>query len=96
MGEKAKTLINQHIALGVVKRPDFKLEKFYSCDYKIFVRVLREEVLKQEKEIKQLDNYIDKLESMLRSIVGSNYEESKLKELENWFIDTKIGCENIE
>ena len=55
MGERAKVTINEYMALSLLKRKDLDLDKFYSSDLKIFVKVA-------QKEIKKLSNIISEIE----------------------------------
>ena len=61
MGERAKIIVNEYSALEIMKRPDFDINKFYSNDYKIFVKAA----------VKEFKNY-----NKLRTEYNNLYQEN--------------------
>ena len=53
MGERAKIIVDEYVALELLKRNDFDIDKFYSGDLKIFVKTAK-------KEIDKLNDIINK------------------------------------
>ena len=53
MGERAKIIVDEYVALELLKRNDFDIDKFYSGDLKIFVKTAK-------KEIDKLSDIINK------------------------------------
>ncbi len=43
MGERAKIIVDEYVALELLKRNDFDIDKFYSGDLKIFVKTAKKE-----------------------------------------------------
>ena len=41
MGERAKIIVDEYVALELLKRNDFDIDKFYSGDLKIFVKTAK-------------------------------------------------------
>ncbi len=60
MGERAKITINEPIAIGLIKKDNLDLDKFYSADLKIFIKAA-------SKEIKRLENIISKAIEYIRN-----------------------------
>ena len=58
MGERAKIILNEYSAKSLLMRDTLDLDKFYTADLKLFVEVAR-------KEIKRLNNIINKLEKYI-------------------------------
>ena len=58
MGERAKIMLNEYTAKALLKRDDLDLDKFYSTDIKMMVKVA-------QQELKKKDNIIDELEKWL-------------------------------
>lgn len=59
MGERAKIMLNEYTAKALLKRDDLDLDKFYSTDIKMMVKVA-------QQELKKKDNIINELEKELR------------------------------
>lgn len=58
MGEKAKMVVNEYTGLGILLRPDFDVNKFYSSDLKVFItsarKTLEDYKTRTDKAIKDL------------------------------------------
>ena len=66
MGEKAKMIMNEYTGLGILLRPDFDVNKFYSSDLKVFIKTARKALedykTKMDKAIEYHNNCIENLE----------------------------------
>lgn len=58
MGERAKIMLNEYTAKALLKRDDLDLDKFYSTDIKMMVKVAQQELKKKDNIINELEKYI--------------------------------------
>ena len=59
MGERAKVIVNDYSALQLLKNKKLDIDKFYSADLKIFVKVA-------QQEIDRLNNIINGIEEFFQ------------------------------
>ena len=65
MSERAKIMLNEYTAKALLKRDDLDLDKFYSTDIKMMVKVA-------QQELKKKDNIIDELEKWCNECIDYN------------------------
>lgn len=59
MGEKAKMIMNEYTGLGILLRPDFDVNKFYSSDLKVFIKTARKALEDYKTKMDKAVEYID-------------------------------------
>lgn len=89
MGERAKIMLNEYTAKTLLKRDDLDLDKFYSTDIKMMVKVA-------QQELKKKDNIINELEKWLEDNLGNcrtnqNYTSNQIYNLKE---DAYYRCLN--
>ena len=79
MGERAKIMLNEYTAKALLKRDDLDLDKFYSTDIKMMVKVAQQELKKKDNIINELEEYIKPYLYMLNGIQDRDiYEQCQL------------------
>ena len=58
MGERAKIMLNEYTAKALLKRDDLDLDKFYSTDIKMMVKVAQQELKKKDNIINELEKWV--------------------------------------
>ena len=85
MGERAKIMLNEYTAKALLKRDDLDLDKFYSTDIKMMVKVAQQELKKKDNIIDELEKWIEEHKQYQliseRYIVWEDKLVNKLKEL---------------
>lgn len=59
MGERAKIMLNEYTAKALLKRDDLDLDKFYSTDIKMMVKVAQQELKKKDNIITELEKWLE-------------------------------------
>ena len=87
MGERAKIMLNEYTAKALLKRDDLDLDKFYSTDIKMMVKVAQQELKKKDNLINELEKWLEeniKISKAHDNNLGVNVASiflDKLKEL---------------
>lgn len=95
MGERAKLLLNEYSAKGLLYREELNLDNFYTADLKLMIEVAR-------KEIERLNNIINELEKYCKEEIeeGNNALEQlsmlyNSSETESYIKGQQAKCNHI-